>query len=150
MTPVLFFFRVHSAAVICDQTPECGGFTFKGILNSTNIADKQNVDSVLHEVYFFRYVHMVTTGQQFANWITYLSEKPYAPYHGLFQISHYESLEEEEYLGVRYISWYWNADILAKNVFFAVFSLFFLVPNISHKNEVLTFRLEMFLKYFKN
>ena len=78
----------------CDHHSQCGGFTYKGILNDTRFNTGK---PIMHETYFFRYVKHFNRGQKFSNWVTYKSEKPYARYDGQFQSSLFISLKTEKY-----------------------------------------------------
>lgn len=64
------------AAKLCDEHKICAGFTYRGLMNTT--------DHKKYEMYFFRYIHQIGTEAQLSNWVTYKTKKLFAEYYGIF------------------------------------------------------------------
>jgi len=73
------FFGPEDAARACDSHPTCAGFTYRGLLDFASFPE-----NAVYETFFLRYVHQIDVRAPSANWVTYLTEKPFAVYNGTF------------------------------------------------------------------
>ena len=86
--------RPEDAVKICDKNVRCAGFTFKGLANTTNVKQKD------FETYFFSYVYRVTASFEYANWMSYISDKAYAIYKGSFSSNTFIKYDTQVLFGV--------------------------------------------------
>ena len=84
--------KPETAVQICDEHPLCAGFTYRGLMNTTKVEQKE------FDILFFRFVHHISKEDMFSNWVSYLTQKPYAFYDGVFTdeqlAKQYEKLEK--------------------------------------------------------